>query len=112
MRPESSNGVVTTVTTSAVIAARNCIVTSLALNPAAAACTVSLYDPLPWIASPGVTAGSPTTVGATLRVTLVNAASVGSVSAMINTSGIEFVNGCIAVVTGTGATANIGWQVI
>lgn len=112
MRPESSNGIVLTVTASSVIAARNCIVTSLALNPAAAACTVSLYDPLPWIAAPGVTAGTPTTVGATLRVTLSNAASVGSVSSNINSSGIEFVNGCIAVVTGTAATANVGWQVI
>lgn len=111
MREESSNGVVVTVTASSVIALRNCIVTAVCLNPAAAACTVSLYDPLPWIGAPGVTAASPTTVGATLRVTMTAPASVSSVSTPY-TSGIEFANGCIAVVTGTAATANIGWAVI
>lgn len=112
MRPEPSNGTVLTVTANALISNRNCIVTSLALNPAAAACTVSLYDLPPPASATVVTQGNATTVGATLKVTLSNAASVGSVSAYINTSGIEFANGCIAVVTGAAATANVGWQVI
>ena len=112
MRPESSNGVVLTVSASAPVTTRNCIVTSLCLTPAAAACTVSLYDPLPVIQAPGVTAAAQTTVGAILRLTLSAPASVGSVSCNINTSGIEFINGCIAVVTGVAATSSVGWQTI
>lgn len=112
MRPESSNGTVLTVTVNALISNRNCIATSLALNPAAAACTVALYDLPPPADATVFTQGNATTVGATLKVTLVAPASVGSVSSQINASGIEFANGCIAVVTGAGATANVGWQVI
>jgi hypothetical protein len=99
----SSNGVVTTVTTSATIANRNCIITSVSLNPAAAACTVSLYDP--------PVGGVMTTTGATLRITLSAPASVASACSPLD-SGIEFANGCVAVVTGIAATANIGWQLI
>lgn len=108
MREESSNGVVLTATASVVVSDRNCVVTALNLNPAAAACTVSLYDPLPVIQAPGVTAGAQTTVGATLRVTLVAPASVGSVSIPLP-SGIEFANGCLASVTGAGATATVAF---
>lgn len=110
MREESSTGVVLTVTASANVATRNCIVTSVSLNPAAAGCSVSLYDPAPFVTSPGVTP-TLTTVGATLRITLVAPASVSSVSHALN-SGVEFANGCVAVVTGAGATANIGFAVI
>lgn len=111
MRPETCTGVVLTVSASAPISANNCVITALSLNPAAAACTVSLYDPLPQIKAPGVTSAAQTTVGATLRVTLSAPASVGSVSIPLP-SAIEFQNGCIAVVTGTAATANVGYSVI
>lgn len=111
MREETSNGVVLTVSASAPVSACNCVVTSVTLNPAAAACTVSLYDPLPQIKAPGVTSAAQTTVGATLRIALAAPASVASV-AVPYASGIEFQNGCIAVVTGAGATASVGYAVI
>ncbi len=111
MRNEPSNGVVVTVTATSVISSRNCIVTLLSLTPAAAACTVSLYDPPYAPTAPGA-APTLTTTGATLRVTLSAPASVGSVSVPCSASGIEFANGCIAVVTGVAATANVGFQVI
>lgn len=111
MRQEPSNGIVLTVTATSVVSDRNCIVTSVALNPAAAACTVSLYDPLPVIQAPGITAAAQTTVGATLRVTLSSPASVGS-TVLPLTSGIAFANGCLAVVTGVGATAGVGFAKI
>lgn len=98
MRLEPCNGIVLTVTTSSVVASRPCLLTHVSLNPAAAAATVSLYDPLP---------NTTTTVGATLRVTLVAAASVSSTHMALD-SAVEFSNGCVAVVTGTGATANVG----
>lgn len=114
MREEPSNGVVVTVTTSSIISNRNCIVTGVGLNPSAAACTISLYDPPPFVtlqSGPGTAAGTPTTVGATLRITMSGAAAASSISTPY-TSGVEFANGCIAVVTGVGATANIAWAVI
>lgn len=111
MREETSSSVVVPVTASQAISACNCVITSVTLNPAAAACTVSLYDPLPQIKAPGVTAAAQTTVGAVLRITLSAPASVASV-AVPYTSGIEFQNGCIAVVTGVAATASIGYAVI
>lgn len=106
MRQETCNAAVLTVTASSVISARNCVITHVSLNPAAAACTVSLYDPLPFVAGT-----APTTVGATLRVTLSSPATVATPSLPL-LAGAEFANGCIAVVTGAGATANVGWQVI
>ena len=108
MREETSNGVVLTVSASAPVSACNCVITSITLNPAAAACTVSLYDPLPQIKAPGVTSAAQTTTGATLRVTLSGAANANSVVYAVD-SGIEFANGCIAVITGTGATASVGY---
>lgn len=102
MRPEPSNGVVVTTSASAVVSDRNCIVTALSLNPAAAACTVSLYDP---------PAGTSTTTNATLRVTLSSPASAVSACLPLP-SGIEFSNGCIAVVTGAGATASVAFAKI
>jgi hypothetical protein len=111
MREESSNGVVLTVTASAVVSDRNCVVTAISLNPAAAACTVSLYDPLPVIQAPGITAAAQTTVGATLRLTLSAPASVASPCLPLP-SGVEFANGCLAVVTGAGATACVAFAKI
>jgi hypothetical protein len=102
MRQEPSNGVVLTVTASATVSDRNCIVQAVSLNPAAAACTVSLYDPLP---------NTVTTTNATLRVTLSAPASVASPCLPLP-SGVEFSNGCIAVVTGAGATATVAFAKI
>lgn len=110
MRPETCNGAVLTVTASSVIASRNCVVTHVSINPAAAASAISLYDPPYAPTLPGV-APTLTTTGATLRVTINTPASVSSASLPL-IAGVEFQNGCIAVVTGTGATANVGWQVI
>lgn len=102
MRQEPSNAIVVPVTASQTIAARNCVVTAVTLNPAAAACTVSLYDPPP---------NTATTTNATLRVTLVAPASVSSAVLPLSSS-IEFANGCIAVVTGVGATSTVAWATI
>jgi hypothetical protein len=102
-----SDGVVVTVTASYVVSDRNCVVTGVSLNPAGASCAVSLYDPPP-VTSAG---GAQTTTGATLRVTLVAPASVASPTLSLE-NGIQFSNGCIAVVTGTGATATIAYAKI
>lgn len=99
---DTSNGIVVPVTAAQTLANRNCAVTSLALNPAAAACTVSLYDPLP---------GLTVVAGATLRYTLTAGANSSSSFSGMD-SGIEFANGCIVVVTGVGATASIGWKML
>lgn len=109
MRLEPSNGVVSGVTTSFLVCNRNCIVQGLILAPAAASCTVALYDPAP-IAN--LTQGIATTVGATLRLVLSGAAAGGSTSASISASGVEFANGCIAVVAGAGAQASIVFATI
>lgn len=111
MRPETCNGAVLTVSANALVSNRNCVITHISLNPAAAACTVSLYDLPPPSSAVVVTQGNATTVGATLRVTLSSPATVASPSLPL-LAGVEFANGCIAVVTGAGATANVGWQVI
>ncbi len=107
MRPEPSNSVVLTVTASSVIANRNCIITGLELVPAAVSCTVSLYEPA-WFLEGGI----PTTTNATLKVTLSAAAAGDSIPFPQAASGVEFKNGCVAVVVGTGAQANVMWAVI
>lgn len=110
MRTESSVGIVVPVTAAQIIATNNCVVTALTLNPAAAACTVILYDPLPVIKTPGVTAATPTITGATVVCTLVAPASVSSVTLALP-SAIECKHGLIAVVTGLGATASLAYAV-
>lgn len=112
MREETSNGIVLTVTASSVIAARNCVITSVCLNPAGAISAIQLYDPLPVIQAPGVTAAAQTTVGATLRVTLTSSALGNDSIPLAFSSGVEFANGCIAVVTGASATAGVTWATI
>jgi hypothetical protein len=98
MNLEPSDGVVvTTAGSPTTVSNRNCIVTAVSLNPAAAACTVSLYDP---------PVNTTTTTNATLRVTLSAPASTLSACLPLP-SGVQFLNGCIAVVTGAGATATI-----
>ena len=98
MRLEPCDAVVSTVSASTVISDRNCIVQGLILAPAAVSCTVALYDP---------PRGTTTTTNATLRVVLAGAAAGGSVTADCSAHGIQFLNGCVAVVTGTGAQATI-----
>lgn len=111
MRPESSNGIVLTVSASAPVSACNCVITSITLNPGSATSSISLYDPLPQIKAPGITSAAQTTVGATLRVTLLGVAN-GSSVVYTPTSAVEFQNGCIAVVAGTAATASVGYAQI
>lgn len=99
MRVEPSDSVVATVVTAGqVISNRPCIVQGLILNPAAASCTVALYDP-----AVGVT----TTTGATLKIVMSGAAAGSSPTAAISGSGVVFQNGCVAVVAGAGATATV-----
>ncbi len=101
---EPSRGVVVTVTTTALIASAPTVISSLVLTPAAASCTVQLIDP----ALPGVTVST----GGTLRMVVQAAASGASASYDCSGSGVLFNNGVIAVVTGTGAQANIAFKVI
>lgn len=105
MRLEPCDAIVQTTTATALIVNRNCILQSCTLTPAAASCTVALYDPAPL--SDLLTAGNATTVGATLRVTLQAAASGGSVSTDLSGHGAVFNNGLIAIVTGAGSAATI-----
>jgi len=111
MREEPSRGVVLTVSASAPVSSNNCLVTAISLNPAAAAATVSLYDPLPQIKAPGITSAAQTTVGARLVVSMSAAASGGSVTLPLP-SALEFNNGCIAVVAGVGATVSVAFAQI
>jgi hypothetical protein len=98
MRLEPCDSQVVTVTSSAVISNRNCILQGLLLTPAAASCTVALYDP---------PTNTTTTTNATLKIVLAAAAAGNSASADLTGSGIQFLNGCIAVVVGTGAQATV-----
>ncbi len=99
MRLEPCDSVVLTVTASAAVSDNEVIVHNVLLTPAAASCTVELYDP----AFAGVT----TTVGATLKVAMQGAANGATAALAGSGSGIRFLNGCIAVVAGTGARATI-----
>lgn len=96
-RTEPSDSVVVTVSASSVVSNRNCIVQAVALTPAAASCTVELYDP-PY--------GTTTTTGATLKV-VIGAAAAGGTTDLASDSGIQFNNGCVAVVAGAGAQATV-----
>lgn len=107
MRIEPSDSIVVTVTASQIIGPaviRPVIIQGVSITPAAAAGTVALYDPI----QQGVT----TTVGATLRVIVGAVLSGATASHPCSASGIQFNNGCIAVVTGTGAQATISYAVV
>jgi hypothetical protein len=106
MRLEPCDSVVQATTATQIIVGRPCILQGCLLTPAAASCTVALYDPAPTAFSP-ITQGIATTVGATLRVVLQAAAAGGTVTSDISAHGIAFNNGIIAVVTGAGAQATI-----
>ena len=106
MRIEPSDAVVQATTATQLIVGRPCVLQGLILTPAAASCTVTLYDPAPLAVSP-ITQGVATTVGATARISLAGAAAGGSVTAAISGSGIAFKNGVIAVVSGAGSTATV-----
>lgn len=100
MRVEPSDSISLSVTVAGAVCHRPCAVQSVTLTPAAAASTVSLYDPpvLP-------EGGTLTTTGATLLVTLNAVANGASVVLPLSGSGINCKNGCVAVVTGSGAVA-------
>lgn len=106
MRLEPCTSVVLATTATSVVVGRNAILQGCLLTPAAASCTVALYDPAP-VPYELITAGVATTVGATLRVVLQAAAAGGTVSSDISAHGISFNNGIIAIVTGAGAQATI-----
>lgn len=89
-----------TVTASSVICARPCVVQAVCITPAAAASAISLYDPAPFVE--GTT---PTTTNATLVVTIAAVANGSTIVLPVSASGINFKNGCVAVVTGAAATA-------
>jgi len=100
-RSEPNDAVVLTVTASAVISNRNCIISGVAVAAAATTCSVALYDP---------PVGTTTSTGATLRVVL-NAIAADTVVWHCD-GGAQFLNGCVAVVTGTGAQATVVSAVI
>lgn len=103
MRVEPSDSIVATVVAAGqVISNRPCIVQGVALTPAAASCTVLLYDPAPFVEG-----GTPTTTNATLKVQLSAAAAGASANLAQSGSGIAFQNGCVAVVSGTGAVCTV-----
>lgn len=111
MREEPSKPYCLTVTANALLSNRPCIITALSLSPSAAACVVNLYE-LPKPSSAVITTqGNATTVGATLVARLTAPASVASTCLPLP-SGMEFLNGCIAEVTGAGAVANVSVAVI
>ena len=105
MRLEPSDSVVVAVTTFQIISQRPGAVQGLSLSPAAASCTVVLYDPvgLPENVAPVVA----DLANYTKRAVLSAAAAGGTVSHPCDASGLNFRSGCIAVVSGTGAQATI-----
>ena len=98
MRLEPCDSVVLATTASATVVDGECIVHGVILAPAAASCTVSLYDP---------PIGVMTTTGATLKIVVSGAANGVSAGYNGSGSGLKFLNGCVAVVTGAGAQATI-----
>lgn len=98
MRLEPNDSAVLTVTATAAVATAPIILQGLVLSPAAASCSVALYDPAP---------GIQTTTGATHKITLTAAAAGGSVCLPADAGGIYFKNGCVAVVVGAGALATV-----
>lgn len=107
MRLEPADSIVVTVTASAIIGPttiRPVIIQGVSITPAAASCTVALYDPV----AQGVT----TTANATLRVIVGALASGATAAHPCSASGVVFNNGCIAVVTGAGAQATVSYAVI
>lgn len=96
MRNEPSDSVVVTVSTSSVISNRNCIILGAACAAAATTAQVLLYDP---------PVNTTTTTNATLRLVL--NAQAADTPVFHSDGGIQFLNGCIAVVAGTGAQATV-----
>lgn len=95
-RNEPSDSVVLSVTASATVSDRNCIILGVAAAGAATTCAVSLYDP---------PRGVMTTTGATLKLVVNGPAADTAV--YHSDGGIQFLNGCVAVVAGTGAQATV-----
>lgn len=95
-RTEPSDSVVLSVTASAPVSDRNCIILGVVAAAAATTCSVALYDP---------PSGTQTTTGGTLKL-VVNAQAADS-PVYHSDGGIQFLNGCVAVVAGTGAQATV-----
>ncbi len=90
-RNEPSDAIVLTVQ-ELVVSNRPCIVTGVALSPAAVSCSVILYDNASTSTSP--------------KLVVVGAAA-DSTATYHSDGGIVFNNGCVAVVAGTGAQATV-----
>ena len=76
-----------------VVSARPCKISGIVLNPAAAACSVTIYD--------NPTAGSGTVIA------ILTATANGPSATNFTTLPIECKSGATAVVAGTGAQANV-----
>lgn len=84
------------VTATTVVCPQTCKVTHISLNPGSGASTVLLYD------------SATTTTGVAIKIDAVGPANAATVPVLL-TYPVFFANGVTAVVTGTGATANIGF---
>lgn len=102
LEPVNSSGVLTTTATT-VVCTTNCHITNVVLNPGSAASVINIYDP----ALQGVT----TSVGATLVMRLVGAASGSSVATTM-TRPLELKNGCLVEITGAAATGVVNFAKI
>jgi hypothetical protein len=90
-RNEPSDAVVMTVQ-QLVVSDRPCIISGVVLSPAAASCSVILYD---------------NATASTSVKLVVTGAAADSSSVYHSDGGIVFSNGCVAVCAGTGAQATI-----
>lgn len=105
MRIEPSDSIHLSLSTATqVIVSRPCIVQGVVLSPGSAASTISLIDP----SGQGVQV----TTSGTVKVQMAGVANGASIPLGQSGSGIAFQNGCIAVVTGTGAQATVIYAVI
>jgi hypothetical protein len=99
MRLEPCDAIyVSTSTATTVVTDRPCIVQNVILSPGSAASGILLIDPV---------VGTLLSTSGTTKLYLHGVASGASISYNGSGSGIAFNNGCIAVITGTGAQATI-----
>lgn len=105
MRLEPSDSVVVAATTFQIVTNRPCVVQGISLTPAAASCTVVLYDPV------GLALNETPVVAdlaSYVRRAVVGAAASGGTEAHpCSASGLAFSRACIAVVTGADALATV-----
>jgi hypothetical protein len=99
MRLEPCDGVyISTSIATVVISNRPCIVHGVILSPGSAASAITLLDPL---------TGTTSSTNAVTKLHVHGVANGASNSYNGSGSGLVFNNGCVAVVTGTGAQATV-----